>query len=110
MFDASSRLVRFMHGHGVVIAAGTDSTDTFDLPGDGLHREMELLVASGFTPAEALRAATVVAARAAGFGDAGVVAPGQRADLVLLDADPLTDVAATRKISGIVLSGRWIAR
>jgi imidazolonepropionase-like amidohydrolase len=110
MFDASSRLVRFMHEHGVVIAAGTDSTDTFDLPGDGLHREMELLVSSGFTPAEALRAATVVAAEAAAFGDAGVIAAGKRADLVLLFADPLLDVAHTRKISGIVLSGRWIAR
>ena len=107
MFEASLRLVRFLHEHGVAIAAGTDGIDTFDLPGDALHRELELLVASGFTPGEALEAGTLTASRAAGWADGGAIAPGKRADLVLLDRDPLADVRATRAISGVVLHGRY---
>jgi imidazolonepropionase-like amidohydrolase len=109
MFEASLRLVRFLHEHGVAIAAGTDGVDTFDLPGDALHREMELLVAAGFTPGEALRAGTLTASRAAGWQDGGAIAPGKRADLVLLDRDPLEDIRAARAIAGIVLAGRYRA-
>jgi predicted amidohydrolase YtcJ len=76
-----------------------------------LHRELELLVAAGLPPAAALRAATIVPATMMGRADRiGAVAAGQAADLVLLRADPLADVANTRAIEGVVLRGAWLPR
>ena len=96
---------------GVTILAGTDSnaasprtTIPFGLP---LHDELENLVAAGYTPAEAIRAATVVPARVYNLRDRGVIAPGKRADLILLNsnANPLANVTATRDIAQVWLQG-----
>lgn len=90
--------VRALHGAGVDLLAGTDAPNPGMAYGASLHHELALLVAAGLDPDEALRAATSVAARRFRLDDRGRVAVGQRADLVLVDGDPLSDVTATRRI------------
>jgi imidazolonepropionase-like amidohydrolase len=90
--------LRLLHEAGVPIVAGTD----YGVPAHSLHRELELYVAAGLTPLEALRAATIVPAEVMGLGDeTGSVSPGKRADLLVLDADPLADISNIR-------SARWV--
>jgi imidazolonepropionase-like amidohydrolase len=94
------------------IAAGTDTPQQFVVPGVSLHRELELYVASGLSPAAALRTATRGAAALLGIQErVGTIDPGMAADFILLDGDPLADIRNTRKIAivvkdGIVLGGR----
>jgi len=77
------------------------------VPGYSLHREIELYVRAGFTPLEALQAATLVPARVMGKdGDSGTVDVGKRGDIVILDASPLADIANTRKIYRVITNGR----
>ncbi len=92
-----------MQRAGVVILAGSDG----GWPGESLHEELELLVAAGLTPAQALRGATMEAAKYLGAASLGAVEVGNAADLVILDADPLADIRNTRKIAGVVLGGRY---
>jgi imidazolonepropionase-like amidohydrolase len=105
-------LVREMHKNGVPIVAGTDASDeAYVFPGFGLHDELELLVTAGMTPADALRAATINAARAVGQDStSGMIAAGRLADLVLLDANPLADIRNTQKIRAVILNGRHLDR
>jgi imidazolonepropionase-like amidohydrolase len=94
---------------GVTILAGTDAgfLNSFDYPGVGLHDELQLMVRSGLTPLQALRAATINGARFLGReARHGTVARGKAADLVLLDRNPVTDIAATRAIHAVVMRGR----
>jgi len=84
---------------------------TPNVPGFSAHDELADLVAAGLTPFQALRAATANAADFLGPGaQQGVVAVGQNADLVLLDANPLENIANSRRIAGVVLRGRWLSR
>ena len=102
-------LVARMRDAGVPVAAGTDTPIRLAIPGESLHRELELLVESGFSPREALHAATIEPARFFGVDDEmGRIAPGQRADLLLLDGDPLVDVRHLRRIRGVVSRGAWV--
>jgi imidazolonepropionase-like amidohydrolase len=95
-----------MHRAGVTIAAGTDSFDSYLPVGLALHRELEELVASGLTPHEAVQAATRLAAHAMGrLDERGTIEVGKRADLLLLDADPTRDIAATRRIRAVIQGG-----
>jgi imidazolonepropionase-like amidohydrolase len=84
------------------------------VPGFSIHDELRILVETGFTPYEALAAGTVVASRVVkrmnGRDDFGTIAPGKRADLILLKENPLEDVANARKISGVMAAGRWYDR
>lgn len=99
------------HRAGVTILAGTDAPDSFVFPGTGLHDELEHLVMAGLSPADALRAATTDAARFLGLeSEAGVIAPGARADIVFLYDDPLTDINAVRNVDGVVLAGSYYSR
>ena len=99
-----------MHERGVPIGAGTDTPILLAIPGYSLHSELEQLVASGLSPLEALRAATVTPAEFFGIeNDIGTIDPGKLADLVLLDADPLSSISNTRRISGVVSKGRFYA-
>ena len=87
------RFAKALHDEHVTVVAGTDFT-----AGLGLHRELELLVQGGLTPLEALRAATIVPARAMKVAEkTGSIAPGKAADLVVIDGDPLADIAAVRR-------------
>jgi imidazolonepropionase-like amidohydrolase len=107
LLDRYKILVRDMHKAGVEFLAGTDSgPQTPNRPGSSLHDELELFVEAGLTPAEALRTATLNPARYFRVeADAGTVEVGKSADLVILDANPLTDIKATRKIRGLMLRG-----
>jgi imidazolonepropionase-like amidohydrolase len=103
--------VQALHHAGVRILAGTDTPMPLVYPGFSLHDELQLLVASGLTPAEALRAATQAPAEFLGIdADAGSIAAGKRADLVLLNANPLDDIKNTRTIRAVVLNGRLFDR
>jgi hypothetical protein len=109
--DFNSRLVKAFSAAGVPLMAGTDSMIPGVSPGFALHDELELLVAAGLSTHQALAAATSGPAKwLRGEGDFGVVAPGRRADLLLLDADPLADIRNTRKISAVVQGGRVLRR
>jgi len=112
LLDRYKKLVGDMHRAGVQFLAGTDTSLTNPvIPGAGLHRELALLVESGLTPREALETATLNPARYFGVLDKmGTIEAGKAADLVLLDADPLTDIRNTEKIGGVVLRGRYFPR
>lgn len=114
---ARSTVTAFHHS-GVTILAGTDahqspttSTNTAPAPfpdvphGEALHEELGLLVEAGLTPVEALRSATVLPAAYFGFTDRGVIEPGRRADLLLIEGDPTRDIAATSAIRGVWVAG-----
>ncbi|MDX2708360.1 amidohydrolase family protein [Streptomyces sp. PA03-6a] len=90
---------------GVTVLAGTDAPNPGTVFGASLHRELELLGRCGMTPAQALNAATAAPARVFGLADRGQVAPGRRADLMLVSGDPLTDITATRAIERIWRAG-----
>jgi imidazolonepropionase-like amidohydrolase len=92
-----------LHKAGVAIVPGSDT----GLVGYGLIRELELYVQAGMTPLEAIQCATIVSARAMKLDrDAGTVEPGKRADLILVDGDPLTNISDLRKVSQVVANGR----
>jgi imidazolonepropionase-like amidohydrolase len=110
-YKRATGLVRAMHQAGVPFLAGTDTPGVpYVFPGFSLHDELALLVAEGgFTPLEALQAATRDPARFLGREkDLGTVEPGKLADLVLLDADPLADIHNTTKIAAVVANGRLL--
>ena len=127
-YGAARASVTVMYRAGVPILAGTDAhdpgaTDTgatgtgtgadadrFASPaavphGSSLHHELELLVDAGLSTVDALRAATTRPARYFGLADRGVVEPGRRADLVLIDGDPLHDIKATQAIRRVWCAG-----
>lgn len=96
-------VIKALHDKGVPIVAGTDGA----LPGYSLLRELELYVRAGLTPLQALQSATAVPARALGLEtEVGRIAPGLRADLVVLDADPLVNISALRQTRFVVSNGR----
>jgi imidazolonepropionase-like amidohydrolase len=95
---------------GVPILAGTDAPNPGTTHGASIHRELELLVDAGLTPAEALAAATAVPAHHFRLGDRGRIARGMRADLLLVKGDPTRDIHATRAIVGLWKEGRSIDR
>ncbi len=96
-------ILKTLHDKGVLIVAGTDGA----LPGYSLLREVELYVQAGLTPLQAIQAATSVSARALGLGaELGTISLGKRADLVVLDADPLADISAIRRSRFVVTNGR----
>jgi len=97
------QIVGELHRGGVPIVAGTDE----GIPGHSLHREIELYVEAGLTPLEAIQAATIVPARAMRLEkDLGTVEAGKRADLVILDADPLERISNIRTVRYVVTDGR----
>ncbi len=102
-------LTREAAGHGLRLLAGTDAGVPPSLPGWSLHEELRLLVEAGLRPADALVAATRAPAEFLGIADeTGTIEPGKAADLVLLAADPLEDIRATRRIVGVVRAGTYL--
>ena len=97
--------VRRLVEAGITVLAGTDAPNPGTVFGASLHRELELLVRCGISPAQALAAATAEPARVFGLADRGRIAVGQRADLILVSGDPLTDITATRAIERIWRGG-----
>jgi imidazolonepropionase-like amidohydrolase len=100
--------VRDFQASGGMLLTGTDMSPW---PGAGLHEELRLLVDAGLSPLAALQAATGNSARALGWdGRTGAIAVGLDADLVLLDADPLRDIANTTRIRAVVRAGHLLDR
>lgn len=102
--------VRRLHAAGVTVLAGTDAGNPGTTHGASQHAELALLVSAGLTPVEALRAATSAPAQRFGLRDRGRIAPGLRADLVLVDGDPGTEITATRAIRTVWKNGYAVAR
>lgn len=101
-------LIRAVRGVGGRLLVGTDTGNPLVIPGYTLREELSLLIKAGLTPYEVLHAATAGAATFMGKGgEVGVVAVGQRADLLLLEGDPLADVANLARIAGVMARGRW---
>lgn len=110
---AARESVRAMHAAGVPVVAGTDANAEPFPPaspahGASMHDELALLVDSGLTAAEALRAGTSLAARAFSLEDRGAIAPGLRADLLLVDGDPVADISATRRVLRVWCAGEEV--
>ena len=101
--NTALKVIAALHQAGVPIVAGSDT----GLAGYGLHRELELYVQAGLTPMEAIQSATLVAARAMKLdADSGTVEPGKRADLLLVDGNPLDDIRNLRRVVSVVSAGR----
>jgi imidazolonepropionase-like amidohydrolase len=105
-------IVRKLHAAKVPFLAGTDTPAGVDvIPGISLHLELQRFVAAGFTPLEALQTATLNPAKYYNkLSDYGSVQKGKIADLVLLRANPLDDIANTRAISGVVADGHYMSQ
>lgn len=105
------QMVRRFQALGVPLLAGSDSPQFFLVAGFGVHRELQAMVQAGLTPYEALLSATRTPAEYLGRGtSAGIVATGRDADLVMLDGNPLRDIANTMRVTGTMLGGRWLPR
>jgi imidazolonepropionase-like amidohydrolase len=104
-YSRAEQNVRRLVDAGVTILAGSDAPNPGTVLGASLHRELELLGRCGLTTAQALNAATAAPARVFSLTDRGQTAPGQRADLLLVAGDPLTDITATRAITRIWRAG-----
>ncbi len=110
--DFTKKVTGALHRAGVSLMAGTDAMG-FPLvtPGSSLHRELQLLVESGLTPYEALRAATVAPAGFLGReGEFGTIAVGKRADLLLVEDNPLENIGHLRTPVGVMARGKWFGR
>lgn len=108
-FERMARILPLLHANGVTIMAGTDAgfLNSFDYPGQGLHDELAMYVRYGLTPTQAL--ASVTRAGPAWFDKLdryGAVTAGRAANLTLLDANPLVNIAATRRIAAVILRGQ----
>src|SRR3984957_7430393 len=102
VFAKNLEIVGALHKAGIPVVAGTDQA----VPGYSLHREIELYVQAGFTPMEAIQAATIVPARAMGVdNESGTVEKGKRGDLVLINGDPLADIHNTRNVEYVITNG-----
>lgn len=102
--------VSALHAAGVTILAGTDAGNPGTTHGASLHGELELLVRAGLTPRQALAAATSLPAQRFGLADRGRIAPGMRADLLLVEGNPLNDITNTRAIAMVWKNGFPVER
>lgn len=109
-YEKDRALIAPMRAAGVGFLAGTDTPDGFAFPGFSLHEELAQLVEAGLSPMEALKSATLNPAKYFGLKDAGLIAKGNRADLVLLDANPLQDIRNTRSIAAVIVHGRYLSQ
>ena len=102
------QFIREFKRAGGSIAAGTDAANQLLIPGFSLHEEMALLVAAGLTPLEAISSATRRGAQLLDADSLGMLTPGKVADLVVLNANPVRDIAATRNIAWVMTRGRLV--
>lgn len=103
VLDVFLKIIGALHKAGVPIVAGSD----VGVPAHTLHRELELYVKAGMTPLEAIQAATIVPARVMKLdAEVGSIEPGKRADLIVLDANPLDNISNIRKLRFVVTQGR----
>ncbi len=102
-------LLRALNEGGVTILFGTDAPQQFSVPGFSIHREISAMSESGMTPYQILHSATKAVGDYLGTKDTfGTVTTGSRADLMLVDANPLADLGALSRRSGVMIRGRWL--
>lgn len=103
------QLIRELHRAGAGLLLGSDAPQIFNVPGFAVHHELRMLVDAGLTPFQALETGTRLPAVFFGReADFGTVAVGRRADLLLLQANPLADIGNTTRIAGVMIGGRWL--
>lgn len=101
--------VRRVHEAGIRVIAGTDVPNPYIPPGYGLHQELQLLVAAGISPLQALMSSTSRAAELLGLShELGSIEGGKHADLVVLDGNPTSDISMTERIAGVMKAGHWV--
>lgn len=104
------RILKTLHDAGVLILFGTDAPQQFSVPGFSIFREMPVMLAAGLSPYEVIRSATKNAGDYyKGKAQFGMVATGQRADLILVNGNPLKDLSNITKRSGVMVRGRWLS-
>ncbi|HEX6178001.1 MAG TPA: amidohydrolase family protein [Thermoanaerobaculia bacterium] len=109
--DNRIHILRALNEGGVKILMGTDAPQQFSVPGFSLHRELQWMKRAGMTPYQIMQSGTRNVGAYFKNADAfGTVEPGKRADLILLDANPLADIANVAKIAGVMVNGRWFDR
>jgi imidazolonepropionase-like amidohydrolase len=107
--DNRMKILQALHKGGVRVLLGSDAPQQFNVPGFSIHREMRRMVDAGMTPYEIVRSGTAnVGEYLKKQDDFGTVAVGKRADLLLVDANPLQDVANMQRRSGVMVRGRWL--
>lgn len=105
-----NNILKALNDAGVTILLGTDSPQRMSVPGFSIHNEMQSMAVAGMTPYQILRSGTWNVASFLGLlSESGTIAVGKRADLLLLDANPLDNVANVQKRAGVVVNGRWLA-
>jgi imidazolonepropionase-like amidohydrolase len=104
-----NQLLAALNDGGVTILLGSDAPQQFSVPGFAIHNEMEAMVRAGLSAYDVLRSGTVEVARHLGtVEDAGRIAVGHAADLVLLEANPLDDIGNVRRQAGVMIRGVWL--
>lgn len=103
-------LIKECQQAGVGLLLGCDAPQVFNVPGFSTHHELTYLVNCGLTPYEALRTGTVNVANYLKLPDTGVVRTGAKADLILLNGNPLADIKSTQKIDGVIVNGKWLSK
>jgi imidazolonepropionase-like amidohydrolase len=109
--DVRRRLIKALHAGGVGMLLGSDGPQVWNVPGFSVHRELRYLVQAGLTPYQAIETGTRKVAEFFGTAnERGTIAPGKRADLVLLDDNPLQDISNTSRIVAVALGGRLLTK
>ena len=107
----TGRLIKALHAGGAGLLLGSDGPQVWNVPGFSVHRELRYLVQAGLTPYQALETGTRnVAVFFGTSADRGTIAQGKRADLVLLEGNPLADIGNSSKIGAVVLGGRLLTK
>jgi hypothetical protein len=104
------KLIEACQKNGVGLLLGSDAPQVFNVPGFSTHNELEYLVEAGLSPYEALKTGTVNVATYLNKPNTGVIKTGARSDLILLNGNPLQDIAETKNISGVMLGNQWLSR
>lgn len=105
------KAIKALHDAGATLLLGSDAPQLWDVPGFSIHRELGYYVDAGLTPYQALQTGTINVARFFGWeAESGTIATGKRADMILLDANPLVGIANTWRIAGVMVAGRWLDR
>ncbi len=109
LVDMRRRLTKALHDGGAMIALGSDAPQFFNVPGFSLHHEMRMMVDAGLTPEEVLVTGTRNPALYFGTPEEfGTIEVGRRADMILLEANPLDDIANVRRRAGVLVRGKWL--